>query len=194
MCVPYIFFGRFLTPCIVFIFVLAGDTTGYIRVYDIEDYYSTYGSVPANSKKIKPRHFEKFPFLRLQQSIEKKFDRYSKFLPVGGAEFGNAPLLLNCFRAHIGPVLKISYSNERNVLVTAARKGLVRLWSVAGTYLGSLDTTGSADVLRGMTPGTGHLPPDIRTVASPLTLYVGISLSIIKVNYSSNLLVNVGTI
>ncbi|GFV57189.1 WD_REPEATS_REGION domain-containing protein [Trichonephila clavipes] len=140
---------------------------GYIRVYDLEDYYALYGSVPSNAKKPKMHHYEKYPFLRLQRLIQYNHSQHSKFDAEGGREFGFAPLLLNCFRAHMGALLKVTYSNETEIVVTAARHGSVRLWKTSGTYLGHL---GTDEIM----PKFKHMPPDIQAIASPLTLHTGI--------------------
>ncbi|KAG8201990.1 hypothetical protein JTE90_027460 [Oedothorax gibbosus] len=157
------------------IYLITGDTLGYVRVYDLEDYYSTYDSTPANSKKLQPAQYEQFPFLQLKESIHKNHSQHSKFQPDGGAELGYPAVLLNCFRAHIGPVLKVCYSDAKGFIVTATRKGQTRLWSVAGTYLGSLDTTENArdaHPISNTNRGRKNIPRDIRRAASPVTLHV----------------------
>ncbi|GFS88726.1 WD repeat-containing protein on Y chromosome [Nephila pilipes] len=148
-------------------FLFSGDTMGYIRIYDLEDYYSLYGSIPSNAKNPKIHHYEKYPFLRLQRLIQANHSQHSKFDADGGRELGFAPLLLNCFRAHMGAILKIEYSNEKEMIVTAARQGSVRLWTISGIYVGHFGSE-TADVA----PKIKRMPPDIQVIASPLTLHV----------------------
>ncbi|KFM77996.1 WD repeat-containing protein 49, partial [Stegodyphus mimosarum] len=50
--------------------LLMGDTFGYIRIYELEEYYSAYGSQLPVCRKPESHHFLKYPFLRLQGSIE----------------------------------------------------------------------------------------------------------------------------
>ncbi|XP_055944503.1 WD repeat-containing protein on Y chromosome-like [Argiope bruennichi] len=148
-------------------FLLTGDTMGYLRIYNLEDYYSSYGSVPANAKLPEPHHYEKYPFLKLQHLIQTNHSQHSKISSDGGAEVGFAPLLLNCFRAHMGPLLKVGFSNEKELVITAARQGSVRLWTLSGIYLGFL---GSDDAY----PSSRMKikPPDIQASASTTTLHV----------------------
>ncbi|GIY80789.1 WD repeat-containing protein on Y chromosome, partial [Caerostris darwini] len=145
--------------------LFSGDTMGYVRVYDLEDYYSVYGSVPTNAKKPESHHYDKYPFLRLQRLIQINHRQYSKFDHHDEAELGFAPILLNCFRAHMGAILKVGYSDEREIIITAARQGSIRLWTVSGMYIGYL---GSDDAKMSKMK---HMPPDIQNIASPTTLH-----------------------
>ncbi|GBN10513.1 hypothetical protein AVEN_118425-1 [Araneus ventricosus] len=140
---------------------------GHLRIYHLEDYYSTYGSVPANAKLPEPHHYDKFPFLKLQHPIHTNHNQHSKSGSNGGAEVGFAPLLLNSFRAHVGPVLKVAFSNEKELVITAARRGSVRLWTLSGIYLGFLGSDGACSV-----SGAKLKPPDIQAIASTGTLHV----------------------
>ncbi|XP_071034541.1 WD repeat-containing protein on Y chromosome-like [Parasteatoda tepidariorum] len=152
--------------------LFSGDTQGYLRTYDLEDYYSSFGSVPANSRESKQHHMSYYPFLRMQKLIEKNHREYSKFDADGGAELGYAPILLNCYRAHVRPILKISYCNEQSMVITAGKKGSVRLWTLAGKFLREL---GLSEVIQKPLKHSArkhHLPKDIQAVASALTLQV----------------------
>lgn len=138
-------------------------------MYELDGYYSSYGSAPAQKPKFQLR---KYPFLVLQQMIERNHAENSKFHPTEEAEIGSAPLLLNCFRAHMIAIHRIEFSDARSIILTATRPGYVRLWTLSGAYLGFLGSHGSFQNPLYRKLLKEKLPEDIRRVASTLTLHV----------------------
>lgn len=146
---------------------------GYVRVYELDSYYEEYGSAPPRSHGASSQQMTKFPFLRLQKQISERHQEHSKFPKGGECEFGLPPFLLNCFRAHLGAVLKVSYVNEKDIIITAGREKSVRLWTLSGMYVGCLGPTGEPWSFS--VQNTATLKPlDIKSVASSLTLFVRI--------------------
>lgn len=142
---------------------------GYVRIYDLDNYYDVYGSAPSMEHKASPQQLSKFPFLKLLKSVEQKRAEF-----YGKSEVGCSPFLLNCFRAHLEAVVSVSYANERDTLITAGRDSSVRLWTLSGLYIGRLGPVNEPWRFPVGKGDKSHMPPDVKCVASTFTLFVSI--------------------
>lgn len=148
-----------------------GDTVGYVRIYDLDNYYDAYGSAPSMKHKASPQQLSKFPFLKLLKHVDQKSSKF-----YGKSEVGCSPFLLNRFRAHLEPVMRVSYVCERDTLITAGRDSSVRLWTLSGLYIGRLGPMNELWRFPMEKVDESHMPPDVKCVASTLTLFVSMFL------------------
>ena len=135
----------------------------------MHNYYDKYGSDPTWKRNASPQQLAKFPFLKMLKVIGEK---RSKFY--NAPEVGCAPFLLNCFRAHLEAVLRVSYDSERDTLITAGRDSSVRLWTISGMYVGRLGPTNELWRFPMKRIAKSHMPPDVKCVASSFTLFVSV--------------------
>lgn len=108
-----------------------------------------------------------FPFL-LKTAFLGRAKRSVRFQPL--------PMLLNSFRAHKKAVTGISYISKSKLLLTSSSDCSVRLWTLAGRYIG---TFGSPvhwpQIYANQLVNDGYkfrIPPDIKREASFTTLHV----------------------
>jgi len=175
------------------IYLITGDTIGYIKVWDISNYH--------NGQKDRQRLAEakarktKFPLACwAMRVIEMKKDSWVRDINSDPAY----PTLLTSFRAHLLSVTALNYVlvNDKEFLVSGSNDCSIRLWTIQGEFIGifgksniwrpmgrmceSPEDVGNrasssmqssfamADMRKGF--NQIHLPSDIRRVASAASL------------------------
>ncbi|XP_038078621.1 WD repeat-containing protein on Y chromosome-like isoform X2 [Patiria miniata] len=169
-------------------FLITGDTSGYIMVWDITDY--CIGSSTAPQARVPSaalqhmRKDSKFPFrggnptiLKLQERMEKKQRAEMKPPPsaTNPRETIKWPKKLNSFRAHVACVTHIEYCEDKSLIVSSSDDCSVRLWTLCGRYIGTFGQFGGwqtlpEEVIPKELPR--RLPRDVHRVASAVTLKV----------------------
>ncbi|KAJ7987525.1 hypothetical protein DPEC_G00327400 [Dallia pectoralis] len=152
--------------------LFTGDSAGYIMLWDIERYcvcargdeeamsppqaaVRLRGLVPAYCQVTGPRRV----------NMEKRSEVWS-----GWSVSLTPPPLLSSWRGHLRSVVSVEYVPRFRLIVTASLEHNVRLWTIAGAYIGTFgqDRWRIGD-LRTSPP---DLPVDLRRVASYQTLKV----------------------
>ncbi|XP_063064316.1 WD repeat-containing protein on Y chromosome-like isoform X2 [Engraulis encrasicolus] len=152
--------------------LLTGDTQGYIMLWDIAEYcYCMQGGqeAPAQPKRglILPSLIPKYCRLegprRIQaQTTQEVIDGWTvSLLP---------PPLLSSWRCHVKSVVSVEYVERFHLIVTAGLDCNVRVWTIAGGYVG---TFGQAQWRVGNPMAfPWDLPIDLRRIGSSQTLKV----------------------
>ncbi|XP_022093005.1 WD repeat-containing protein on Y chromosome-like isoform X2 [Acanthaster planci] len=169
-------------------FLITGDTSGYIMVWEITDY--CIGSNDGSQSRVPSaalqhmRSDSKFPFrggnptiLKLQERVEKKQRAEMKPPPsaTNPRETIKWPKKLNSFRAHVASVTYIEYCEDKSLIVSSSDDCSVRLWTLCGRYIGTFGQSGGwqklpEDIIPKDLPR--RLPRDVHRVASAVTLKV----------------------
>ncbi|XP_058848143.1 WD repeat-containing protein on Y chromosome-like [Acipenser ruthenus] len=154
--------------------LLTGDTNGYIRIWEIENYcYRTKEEKrPASSDGVNKglRLPDLIPEYCRMQGPKSDDIEAEKEVQDGWTTSPVPPTLLSSWRCHLQRIVHVEYVDRFQLIVTASLDCNVRLWSIAGKYIG---TFGQALWQVRVQPGLlTQLPADLKTVASCQTLKV----------------------
>ncbi|XP_066558971.1 WD repeat-containing protein on Y chromosome [Amia ocellicauda] len=142
--------------------LLTGDTRGYVKIWDISDFWNCTGE--GNSLRLP----DLIPaYCRVERPITPAFQNETEVLD-GWSVSLTPPPLLSSWRCHLKAVTSLEYVDRFQLIVTASLDCNVRLWSIAGKYIGTfgqgLWNVGVTDTL--------PLPSELKRVGSYQTLKV----------------------
>ncbi|XP_033640138.1 WD repeat-containing protein on Y chromosome-like [Asterias rubens] len=169
-------------------FLITGDTSGYIMVWDITDYcIRSEEEPPSRVPSAALQHLRsdsKFPFRggnptmkKLQHRMEQK-QRAEMKAPSSATNPRNTikwPDKLNSFRAHLASITYVEYCEDKGLIISSSDDCSVRLWTLCGRYIGTFGQYGGWPKLpEEIVPRDlpRRLPRDVHRVASAVTLKV----------------------
>lgn len=86
------------------------------------------------------------------------------------------PQLVNSYHAHTGPITSLVYLEEPKLLITSAADFTVRIWTLAGRYIGTLGSPLTWLPLKSNEPPSDiypyRIPTDMKRMASSTTLKI----------------------
>ncbi|XP_037083590.1 WD repeat-containing protein on Y chromosome-like [Pollicipes pollicipes] len=144
-------------------FLITGDTAGYVRVWLIENYcIDNEGQVNWSF------YVAKFPFLGRHLTLLRRMLKLEWLKP------SFKPHILNSFRAHLHTVMFVDFVEAHDLLVTCSSDCSVRLWTLCGRFIGTFGQKRLWNLQLPVVPRElpGHMPRDVRRVASSTTLKV----------------------
>jgi len=163
------------------VFLVTGDTQGYVKVWDISEYCIEDAPSGSSATKRREETASKFAYTNLDPPARmmsgSQKERYEKQYAVAPPESEPhkthiIPPLLNSFRAHMKAVNSVSYVSGQDCLITASSDCSVRLWTVQGRFVGIFGQKNNWSP-RDLFTSPGHrLPDDIRREGSAMTLKV----------------------
>ncbi|XP_041112477.1 WD repeat-containing protein on Y chromosome-like [Polyodon spathula] len=154
--------------------LLTGDTNGYIRIWEIENYCYRVKEEkrPASRDGVNKglRLPDLIPEYCRMQGPKSNDIEAEKEVQDGWTTSPVPPKLLSSWRCHLQRIVHVEYVDRFQLIVTASLDCNVRLWSIAGKYIG---TFGQALWQVRVQPGLPtQLPADLKRVASCQTLKV----------------------
>ncbi|KAK6303613.1 hypothetical protein J4Q44_G00260670 [Coregonus suidteri] len=152
--------------------LLTGDSTGYIMLWDIERYcFCMQGEREGLAPLEKAVHLPSLipRYCKMTGPRRMKVEKRTEVVD-GWSVSLTPPPLLSSWRGHLKGIVSLEYVERFRLIVTASLDCNVRLWTIAGSYIG---TFGQAQ----WRVGDPHafpweLPVDLRRVGSCQTLKV----------------------
>jgi len=171
-------------------FCREGDTSGYIRVWDITTYCIVVGEPTEADIEARKQWHNMFPYISWKKKLCRV--RPETYQPIVDKEERNElPVLINTFRGHLKGITCIDLHcyQDCDMLVSSSMDCSIRLWTINGIFIGIFghstvwntlyfNCKKSDSVQEDLHPGAvTHtkgviLPPDIRKVASATTFAV----------------------
>ena len=163
--------------------LFTGDTSGYIKIWDISEYCTK--KLGDNQQTRTPSPLDQFTKRKQSSSgslagmFRKKSAEDSPSSRSRGASICfdticKPPETLLAFRGHAKSIVSIEYCEKKQLIVTASNDCYVRLWTINGKYLGTFGQKTPWDSLENMAniKKPRRLPNDIQRIASTQTLKV----------------------
>ncbi|KAI4884075.1 hypothetical protein NFI96_030672 [Prochilodus magdalenae] len=172
--------------------LLTGDSHGYIMLWDIEKYcYQMHDEGSCQDKSHSEeslRQWELIPHycrvqgprrVKVQQEKEgtewckvkvMRYEHWGCQVIDGWSVFLTPPKLLSSWRCHLKGIVHLEYAERYSLVVTASLDCNVRLWTIAGRYIGTFgQSSWQVGKLETM---PRELPVDLKRVGSYQTLKV----------------------
>ena len=163
--------------------LVTGDTGGYVKVWDISHYATNGRRCSVTEHEARAGRWQPFAAFLHWLDIVEGVGKLATVFPCMAARGPGQPHLLLSYRAHADGVNSVDYfrNDGSELVVTASIDCSVRLWTLAGEFLGIfgqpyLWTYPQTMGRRGLDDVDKYyeymLPPDVRAVASCTTLRV----------------------
>ncbi|XP_028654707.1 WD repeat-containing protein on Y chromosome-like [Erpetoichthys calabaricus] len=152
--------------------LLTGDTNGYLRIWDIENFCHGSKDTDEDSSARTP-----ITAVKLHDLIPKHCRLRGKMTRTKPEELfrdgfnvvTGPPDLLSSWRPHLNGIVHIEYIDKLQIIITASLDCNVRLWRLSGTYIG---TFGQDLWNVGLSDHIAKMPSDLQRSASYQTLKV----------------------
>ncbi|XP_066922655.1 cilia- and flagella-associated protein 337-like [Clytia hemisphaerica] len=169
--------------------LFTGDSSGYIKIWDISDYCIKQQQTPVQTRS--PSPLDQFSRKKagnslaglLKRSTVDSFNRMTSSNTKSSSSKSSSdifdsicspPETLLQFRGHGKSIVSIDYCEKKQLIVTASTDCYVRLWTINGKYLGTFGQKQPWDSLENSVnlKKARRLPPDLQRIASTQTLKV----------------------
>lgn len=126
-------------------YLLTGDTTGHLRIWDIKEFCNGTKLTPEEREEREKRLKKEFVYSRLPFKPEEVLDNMEKLramrisVPDASKPRKNlkSPRLLSSIRCHTQAIMTVELIEDRNVILTSSQDRTVRLWTKNCTYIGT---------------------------------------------------------
>ncbi|KAI0211721.1 hypothetical protein LSAT2_003488 [Lamellibrachia satsuma] len=177
-----------MVPCPENNLLFTGDSSGYIKVWDISHYLIRCRSCSDEEHAERQDVWDRFPMMKWLRHLEEICMLHLDFRCMKTAHERDTPHLLNSFRGHVRVINSIDHFQNKHgsFLLTAGGDCSVRLWTLDGLFMGIFGQSRLWELSSVPTqvPPRRHrtdkyhrprgylLPPDVRKCGSSTTLHV----------------------